>query len=72
MSCRGVQYLSIKYSECLGEVKIGDSVGSVGDSYDKARAEIINGLYKAKVVEHEGPWCGKKDVELATLDWVHW
>ena len=37
-----------------------------------ALAETINGLYKAEVIEHEGPWRGKKDVELATLDWVHW
>ena len=35
-------------------------------------AETINGLYKAEVIEHEGPWQGKKDVEFATLDWVHW
>ena len=71
-SDRGVQYLSIKYSERLEEAKIGASVGSVGDSYDNALAETINGLYKTEVIEHEGPWRGKKDVELATLDWVHW
>ncbi|MGI3213162.1 integrase core domain-containing protein, partial [Roseovarius tibetensis] len=71
-SDRGVQYLSIKYSERLEEARIGASVGSVGDSYDNALAETINGLYKAEVIEHEGPWRGKKDVELATLDWVHW
>lgn len=71
-SDRGVQYLSIKYSERLEEAKIGPSVGSVGDSYDNAMAETINGLYKAEVIEHEGPWQGKKDVEFATLDWVHW
>ena len=35
-------------------------------------AETINGLYKAEVIEDEGPWQGKKDVEFATLDWVHW
>jgi transposase InsO family protein len=44
-SDRGVQYLSIKYSERLEEAKIGASVGSVGDSYDNALAETINGLY---------------------------
>lgn len=71
-SDRGVQYLSIKYSERLEEAKIGASVGSVGDSYDNALAETINGLYKAEVIEHEGPWSGKKDVEMATLDWIHW
>jgi len=71
-SDRGVQYLSIKYSERLEEAKIGASVGSVGDSYDNALAETINGLYKAEVIEHQGPWRGKKDIELATLGWVHW
>ena len=71
-SDRGVQYLSIKYSERLEEAKIGASVGSVGDSYDNALAETINGLYKAEVIEHQGPWSGKKDVEMATLEWVHW
>ena len=71
-SDRGVQYLSIKYSERLEEAKIDPSVGSVGDSYDNAMAETINGLYKAEVIEHEGPWQGKKDVEFATLKWVYW
>jgi transposase InsO family protein len=69
---RGAQYLSIKYSERLEEAKIGASVGSIGDSYDNALAETINGLYKAEVIEHEGPWSGKKDVEMATLNWVYW
>ncbi len=71
-SDRGVQYLSIKYSERLEEVKTGASIGSVGDSYDNALAETINGLYKAEVIEHEGPWSGRKDVELASLNRVHW
>jgi putative transposase len=71
-SDRGVQYLSIKYSERLEEAKIGASVGSIGDSYDNALAETINGLYKTEVIEHEGPWSGKKNVEMATLNWVHW
>ena len=71
-SDRGVQYLAIKYSERLKEAKINPSVGSVGDSYDNAMAETINGLYKSEVIEHEGPWKGKSDVEMATLKWVHW
>jgi transposase InsO family protein len=71
-SDRGVQYLSIKYSDRLEEAKIGASVGSVGDSYDNALAETINGLYKGEVIEHQGPWSGKKNVEMATLEWVHW
>jgi hypothetical protein len=40
-------------------------------SFDNALAETINGLYKAEVIEHEGPCSGKKDVEMATLNWVH-
>ena len=71
-SDRGVQYLAIKYTERLEEAKIDPSVGSVGDSYDNAMAETINGLYKSEVIEHEGPWQGKNDVEIATFDWVHW
>ena len=71
-SDRGVQYLSIKYTERLEEAEIDPSVGSVGDSYDNAMAETINGLYKAEVIEHEGPWQGKKDVAFATLKWVYW
>jgi len=52
-------------------------VGSVGDSYDNALAETVNGLHKSEAIEHEGPWHegpwqGKSDVEFATLNWVHW
>ena len=44
-SNRGVQYVSIRYSGRLAETKIAPSVGSVGESYDNALAETINGLY---------------------------
>lgn len=40
----------IRYTERLAEAGIEPSVGSVGDSYDNALAETINGLYKAKVI----------------------
>lgn len=68
----GVQYLSIAYSERLEEAGIAASVGSVGDAYDNALAETINGLYKAEVIHHLGPWKGFDDVEYATLEWVDW
>ena len=48
------------------------SVGSVGDSYDNALAETINGLYKAEVIHKDGPWRGLDEVERATLTWVEW
>lgn len=73
-SDRGSQYLSIRYSERLAEADIESSVGSVGDSYDNALAETINGLYKTEVIRNpkRGPWKTMDDVEYATLEWVEW
>ena len=71
-SDRGSQYLSIKYTERLAEAGIKPSVGSVGDSYDNALAETINGLYKAEVIHRRGPWRSFEAVEFATLEWVDW
>ena len=71
-SDRGVQYVSIKYTERLAEAGLEPSVGSVGDSYDNALAETINGLYKAEVIHRRGPWRSVEAVEYATLEWVDW
>ena len=71
-SDRGVQYVSIKYTERLVEAGLVPSVGSVGDSYDNALAETINGLYKAEVIHRRGPWRSLEAVEYATLEWVDW
>jgi transposase InsO family protein len=71
-SDRGSQYLSIKYSERLAEAGIEPSVGSVGDSYDNALAETVNGLYKAEVIHRRGPWRSFEAVEFATLEWIDW
>ena len=71
-SDRGVQYVSIRYSERLAEAGIEPSVGSKGDSYDNALAETINGLYKAEVIHRRPSWKTKEAVELATLQWVAW
>ena len=66
------QYVSIKYTERLAEAGIEPSVGSVGDSYDNALAETINGLFKAEVIHRRGPWRSFEAIELATLEWVDW
>ena len=66
------QYLSIRYTERLAEAGVDSSVGSVGDSYDNALAETINGLYKTEVIRHRGPWRNIDAVEYATLEWVDW
>ena len=69
-SVRGVQYVSIRYAERLSDVGIQPSVGSVGDPYDNALAETINGLYKTEVIRRQGPWRNIEAVEFATLTWV--
>jgi putative transposase len=71
-SDRGSQYVSIRYTERLAEVGIEPSVGSIGDSYDNALAETINGLFKAEVIHRRSSWRRIEDVELATLHWVSW
>jgi transposase InsO family protein len=71
-SDRGSQYVGIRYTERLAEAGIEPSVGSVGDSYDNALAETINGLYKAEIIHRHGPWRSFEAVEFATLEWVDW
>ena len=66
------QYVSIKYTERLADAGVEPSVGSVGDSYDNALAETINGLYKAELIWRRGPWRNFEQVEFATLEWVDW
>ena len=71
-SDRGIQYVAFRYTERLAEAGVERSVGSVGDSYDNALAESINGLFKAEVIHRLGPWRSVDAVEYATLKWVHW
>jgi putative transposase len=71
-SDRGVQYVSITYTERLAEAGIAPSVGSIGDSYDNALAETVIGLFKTEVIRRLGPWRALEAVEFATLAWVDW
>jgi putative transposase len=71
-SDRGVQYLSIRYTERLARAGIEPSVGSTGDSYDNALAETVIGLFKTEEIHRRGPWKGLEDVEFATLEWIAW
>jgi putative transposase len=71
-SDRGVQYLSVRYSQRLADNDIVASVGSKGDSFDNAMAESFNGLYKWELIYPKGPWRGLDDVEFATLTYVDW
>lgn len=47
-------------------------MGTVGDSYDNALAETVNGLYKTELIHSKHLWESIKAVELATTEWVHW
>jgi len=71
-SDRGVQYLAMNYTQRLAEANLVPSVGSVGDSYDNALAETINGLYKAEVIWRQRSWPNASAVEMATRRWVDW
>ena len=66
------QYVSIRYSERLAKAGIEPSVGSVGDVYNNALAETINGLYKTEVVRRRRSLKTMDEVELETLKWIDW
>ena len=66
------QYTSIRYSDRLHDAGIAASIGSIGDSYDNAMAEALNGTYKAELVKHRGPWRTRAQLEFATIEWIDW
>jgi putative transposase len=70
----GSQFTSVRYGERLDELGAVPSIGSVGDAFDNALAESVNGSYKEELIRGpgQGPWRNVDDVELATLAWVHW
>ena len=63
--------MSIVYNERLAEYGIAASTGTVGDSYDNALAENVNGSYKNELI-HTRTWSDVVDVEIATFEWVTW
>jgi putative transposase len=71
-SDRGVQFLSVRYTERLAQEQAVISVGSKGDPYDNALAEAVNGLYKAELVHNFGPWRDVAHLERATAAWAAW
>ncbi len=71
-SNRGSQYVSLAYSDPLIAAGVKASVGAIGDSYDNALAETVNGLYEAELIHSKRIWESISEVELATMGWVHW
>ncbi|MBP2407302.1 transposase InsO family protein [Brachybacterium fresconis] len=72
----GSQYTSVRYTEHLDLEGIAPSIGTVGDAYDNALMEGVNGLYKTECIRttvfHAGPFRTLSDVEFATAGWVDW
>ncbi|QGF23409.1 IS3 family transposase [Raineyella fluvialis] len=72
----GSQYTAVTYTDKLALDGIAPSIGTVGDAFDNALMETINGLYKAECIRttifHEGPYRTLADVEYATAGWVDW
>ncbi len=70
-SDHGSQYVSVVYNERLAQHGIAASTRSVGDSYDNALAENVNGSYKNELI-HTRRWGEVIEVEIATFEWVSW
>jgi putative transposase len=69
---KGSQYTADDFIELLGSHGVRASVGSVGDSYDNALAETVNGAYKTELLNRFGPWEGYESLNLRTAEWVYW
>jgi transposase InsO family protein len=68
----GCQYTAIRYADRLHDAGIAASIGSVGDSYDNAMAEALNGTFKAELIHAHGPWRSRGQTELAIIEWIDW
>jgi len=68
----GSNYLAVVYTNRIEELGATPSTGTVGDSFDNAMAEAVNGLYKTELIRRRGPWRTIEQVELATLEYVWW
>jgi len=71
---KGSQYTAEDFCTRLALKGIRASIGSVGDSYDNALAEAINGSYKTELIRNpkKGPWKTLEQLRLETARWVHW
>ena len=66
----GPNHLSIVHTDRIVEFGAKPSTGTIGDSYDNALTETVNGLYKTKPIHRHDPWKTVEQIELATLEYV--
>lgn len=71
-SHRGGQYVAVAYTEKPADHGIRPCVGTIGDSYDNALAEAVNGLYKTELIYSQPSWRSLTEVEVPTMNWIHW
>ena len=69
---KGSQYTADDFIELLALHGVRASIGSVGDSFDNALAESINGTYKTELIKRFGPWKDDGHLNLETARWIHW
>ena len=74
-----VEHLDDYSSEWVAISSVSSKLGMKPETHrvwrrraQNALAESFNGLYKAELIYHEGPWKGIEDVEWATLAYVDW
>ena len=67
-----IQYTSIRYTDRLALAGLAASIGTVGDSYDNAMAEALNGTFKAELIQLHGPWRTRRQLEIAVVEWIDW
>ena len=62
----------IRYTDRLDLADLAAPIGTIGDSYDDAMAEPLNGMFKAELVTLHGPWRTRRQLELAIVKWINW
>ncbi len=70
-SDHGSQYTSAEFKQYLKKMKIVQSMGTVGDSYDNAMAESLWASLKREFVD-DSNFTTKEEARLAVFEWVVW
>ena len=68
----GARYIGTVCTTRVPEYGMLPSTGTVGDSYDNAMAESVNGAYQTGLVWRSKPFRTPGELELATFQWVSW
>ncbi len=66
----GSQCAVVAFTERLAAEGIVPSIGSVGDSFDNALAELVNSSHKTEFIDHQPLSPGAAELSLATAEWV--